>query len=42
MEINENVNKEEFRKAMEPAIKGYLDPTAYEVYQEIVKLGESM
>lgn len=42
MIINEDVDKEAFRAAMEPAIKSYFDEDSYKVYEDIVKMGEEI
>lgn len=40
MIINDQVDKEAFAAAMQPAIKEYFDEDVYAVYEEIVALGE--
>lgn len=42
MTINEKVDKEAFRKTMEPAIKEYFDEDSYKVYEEIVEIGKDI
>ena len=40
--INEDVDKDAFRKAMEPAIKEYFDADSYKIYEEVVELGKDL
>lgn len=42
MQINSNVDKDAFRAAMEPAIKGYFDEESYKVYEKIVEIGNNL
>ncbi len=42
MMINEDVDKDAFRKAMEPAIKEYFDADSYKIYEKVVELGKDL
>ena len=42
MQINSNVDKDAFRAAMEPAIKGYFDEESYKLYEKIVEIGNNL